>query len=162
MVEKDANGVLDEIESAIFQVHCRKCRHKTTIREGTMKASTLRLPLGCRCTPLAARFPSILIHKASCLASAIARSAAAQGGRGAAANQIEIGEAWPVQAAVMILKGQGFSYSVPSRAKGNQLYVPELDRIVLKVLELLLPLFAQNCRQHRCWLVRNLGRMSSA
>mmetsp|Transcript_7513 Transcript_7513/g.22212 ORF Transcript_7513/g.22212 Transcript_7513/m.22212 type:complete len:417 (-) Transcript_7513:1719-2969(-) len=36
------------------------------------------------------------------------------------------------QAAVTILNGQGFSYSVPSRAKGNQLYVPELDRIVLK------------------------------
>lgn len=36
------------------------------------------------------------------------------------------------QAAVSILNGEGFSYSVPSRAKGNQLYVPELDRIVLK------------------------------
>lgn len=36
------------------------------------------------------------------------------------------------QVAVSILAGQGFSYSVPSRAKGNQLYVPELDRIVLK------------------------------
>lgn len=31
-----------------------------------------------------------------------------------------------------ILAGHGFSYAVPSRAKGNQLYVPELDRIVLK------------------------------
>ena len=31
-----------------------------------------------------------------------------------------------------ILAGQGFSYAVPSRAKGNQLYVPEIDRIVLK------------------------------
>lgn len=31
-----------------------------------------------------------------------------------------------------ILNGQGFSYAIPSRAKGNQLYVPELDRIVLK------------------------------
>ena len=28
--------------------------------------------------------------------------------------------------------GEGFSYEVPSRAKGNQLYVQELDRIVLK------------------------------
>ncbi|KAK9914800.1 hypothetical protein WJX75_000737 [Coccomyxa subellipsoidea] len=31
-----------------------------------------------------------------------------------------------------ILRGEGFSYDIPSRAKGNQLYVPELDRIVLK------------------------------
>ncbi len=43
------------------------------------------------------------------------------------------------QAAVSILKGQGFTYSVPSRAKGNQLYVPELDRIVLKVSSPLVP-----------------------
>ncbi|KAL8036150.1 hypothetical protein ABFX02_12G140800 [Erythranthe guttata] len=31
-----------------------------------------------------------------------------------------------------ILSGNGFSFSVPSRAAANQLYVPELDRIVLK------------------------------
>ncbi|RVW39677.1 DNA topoisomerase 6 subunit A [Vitis vinifera] len=31
-----------------------------------------------------------------------------------------------------ILSGQGFSFSVPSRSSANQLYVPELDRIVLK------------------------------
>jgi len=31
-----------------------------------------------------------------------------------------------------ILAGEGFSYSLPNRSKGNQLYVPELDRIVLK------------------------------
>ncbi|KAL6519396.1 DNA topoisomerase 6 subunit A [Orobanche gracilis] len=31
-----------------------------------------------------------------------------------------------------ILAGNGFSFSVPSRAAANQLYVPELDRIVLK------------------------------
>lgn len=31
-----------------------------------------------------------------------------------------------------IMKGQGFSFTVPSRSSGNQLYVPELDRIVLK------------------------------
>ena len=31
-----------------------------------------------------------------------------------------------------ILSGQGFSYAIPSRAKGNQLYVPEIDRIVLR------------------------------
>lgn len=28
--------------------------------------------------------------------------------------------------------GNGFTFDVPSRAKGNQAYVPELDRIVLK------------------------------
>ncbi|KAE8720345.1 DNA topoisomerase 6 subunit A [Hibiscus syriacus] len=31
-----------------------------------------------------------------------------------------------------ILSGQGFSFTVPSRSSTNQLYVPELDRIVLK------------------------------
>lgn len=31
-----------------------------------------------------------------------------------------------------ILAGDGFGYDVPSRSKGNQVYVPELDRIVLK------------------------------
>ncbi|XP_073281606.1 DNA topoisomerase 6 subunit A-like, partial [Primulina huaijiensis] len=31
-----------------------------------------------------------------------------------------------------ILSGNGFSFSVPSRSAANQLYVPELDRIVLK------------------------------
>ncbi|KAI9071191.1 hypothetical protein K1719_046853 [Acacia pycnantha] len=31
-----------------------------------------------------------------------------------------------------ILSGQGFSFEVPSRSAANQLYVPELDRIVLK------------------------------
>ena len=28
--------------------------------------------------------------------------------------------------------GDGFTFDVPSRAKGNQIYVPELDRLVLK------------------------------
>ncbi len=42
-------------------------------------------------------------------------------------------EAAILQVAVTILQGNGFGYDVPSRAKGNQLYVPELDRIVLKV-----------------------------
>jgi len=37
-----------------------------------------------------------------------------------------------VTAAKTILDGNGFSFNVPSRAAGNQLYVPELDRIVLK------------------------------
>jgi len=31
-----------------------------------------------------------------------------------------------------VLRGDGFSLDVPSRAKGNQLYVRELDRIVLR------------------------------
>ena len=36
------------------------------------------------------------------------------------------------QVAQQILKGEGFTYGIPSRSKGNQVYVPELDRIVLK------------------------------
>ena len=36
------------------------------------------------------------------------------------------------QVAQQILSGEGFSYGIPSRAKGNQMYVAELDRIVLK------------------------------
>ncbi|DBA97309.1 hypothetical protein WJX77_008787 [Trebouxia sp. C0004] len=36
------------------------------------------------------------------------------------------------QVAQQILNGEGFSYGIPSRAKGNQMYIPELDRIVLK------------------------------
>ncbi|KAL4855658.1 DNA topoisomerase 6 subunit A [Chlorella vulgaris] len=34
--------------------------------------------------------------------------------------------------AASVLRGEGFTYTLPNRAKGNQLYVPELDRIVLK------------------------------
>lgn len=37
-----------------------------------------------------------------------------------------------LQVAYTILKGDGFTYSLPNRSKTNQLYVPELDRIVLK------------------------------
>lgn len=36
------------------------------------------------------------------------------------------------QVAQQILNGEGFSYGIPSRAKGNQMYIPQLDRIVLK------------------------------
>lgn len=36
------------------------------------------------------------------------------------------------QVAQQILRGEGFTYGIPSRSKGNQIYVPELDRIVLK------------------------------
>ncbi|KAK8951891.1 DNA topoisomerase 6 subunit A [Platanthera zijinensis] len=35
-------------------------------------------------------------------------------------------------AAFSILSGSGFSFDVPSRSSSNQLYVPELDRIVLR------------------------------
>ena len=41
-------------------------------------------------------------------------------------------EAAVYAAARSVLRGAGFSFDVPSRAKGNQLYVPQLDRIVLK------------------------------
>jgi len=37
-----------------------------------------------------------------------------------------------LQVALSILRGEGYGFDVPSRAKGNQVYVPELDRIVLK------------------------------
>ena len=37
-----------------------------------------------------------------------------------------------VLVAASIMQGDGFAYGVPSRSKTNQLYVPELDRIVLK------------------------------
>lgn len=37
-----------------------------------------------------------------------------------------------LKVAMSILRGDGFSYAVPNRTKTNQLYVPELDRIVLK------------------------------
>ena len=37
-----------------------------------------------------------------------------------------------LKVAMSILQGDGFSYAVPNRTKTNQLYVPELDRIVLK------------------------------
>ena len=32
-----------------------------------------------------------------------------------------------------ILDGEGFSYDVPSRTSGNQIYIAELDRIALQV-----------------------------
>ncbi|KAH7656842.1 DNA topoisomerase VI subunit A protein [Dioscorea alata] len=37
-----------------------------------------------------------------------------------------------IAAARSILSGNGFSFSIPSRSSSNQLYLPELDRIVLK------------------------------
>lgn len=37
-----------------------------------------------------------------------------------------------IQIAKSILDERGLSFDVPSRSSGNQLYVPELDRIVLK------------------------------
>ncbi|GAX82612.1 hypothetical protein CEUSTIGMA_g10038.t1 [Chlamydomonas eustigma] len=41
-------------------------------------------------------------------------------------------EATVLEISASILEGNGFSFDIPSRAKGNQMYVPELDRIVLK------------------------------
>lgn len=32
----------------------------------------------------------------------------------------------------MHAQGQGFEFEIPSRTKNNQVYVPQLDRIVLK------------------------------
>uniref|UniRef100_A0A7S4B373 DNA topoisomerase (ATP-hydrolyzing) n=1 Tax=Chrysotila carterae TaxID=13221 RepID=A0A7S4B373_CHRCT len=42
-----------------------------------------------------------------------------------------------VRAVLSVLKGEGFSYAMPSRAASNVMYVPDLDRVVLrdKVLE---------------------------
>jgi meiotic recombination protein SPO11 len=37
-----------------------------------------------------------------------------------------------VEIAQSVADGKGFAFDVPSRNVGNQLYVPELDRIVLK------------------------------
>ena len=36
------------------------------------------------------------------------------------------------EVAASILAGRGFAYAVPNRGSSNQLYIPELDRIVLK------------------------------
>eukprot|EP00041_Stephanoeca_diplocostata_P026779 m.727925 g.727925 ORF g.727925 m.727925 type:complete len:429 (-) comp23039_c0_seq5:2990-4276(-) len=41
-------------------------------------------------------------------------------------------EAVMLQLATTILAGNGFTFSIPSRSATNQLYVPDLDRIVLK------------------------------
>ncbi|KAI8471284.1 MAG: Spo11/DNA topoisomerase VI subunit A [Monoraphidium minutum] len=41
-------------------------------------------------------------------------------------------EASLYEVAASILAGDGFAYDVPSRTKGNQMYIQELDRIVLK------------------------------
>ena len=51
--------------------------------------------------------------------------------KGAAAVLDEV-EAAIYAIAKSVLAGDGFAFDVPSRAKGNQLYVPQLDRIVLK------------------------------
>lgn len=51
--------------------------------------------------------------------------------KGAAAVLDEV-EAAMYAIARSVLAGDGFAFDVPSRAKGNQLYVPQLDRIVLK------------------------------
>ncbi|XP_058109983.1 DNA topoisomerase 6 subunit A [Magnolia sinica] len=41
-------------------------------------------------------------------------------------------ESTVLAAASSILSGRGFSFSVPARGSSNQVYIPELDRIVLK------------------------------
>ncbi|KAF5830222.1 Spo11/DNA topoisomerase VI subunit A [Dunaliella salina] len=41
-------------------------------------------------------------------------------------------EATMLRMANTIMQGQGFEFNVPSRTKTNQMYVPQLDRIVLK------------------------------
>lgn len=41
-------------------------------------------------------------------------------------------EAVVFECAVSILQGEGYAFQMPSRSKANQLYVPELDRIVLR------------------------------
>lgn len=41
-------------------------------------------------------------------------------------------EAVMLQLATTILAGNGFTFSIPSRSATNQLYIPDLDRIVLK------------------------------
>ena len=37
-----------------------------------------------------------------------------------------------MQAVATIMRGEGFTYTMPARTATNQLYVPELDRLVLK------------------------------
>ena len=37
-----------------------------------------------------------------------------------------------MDAALTIMRGEGFSYTMPARTASNMLYVPELDRLVLK------------------------------
>jgi meiotic recombination protein SPO11 len=41
-------------------------------------------------------------------------------------------EAVVFEIAMSILEGEGYAFEMPSRSKANQMYVPELDRIVLK------------------------------
>jgi meiotic recombination protein SPO11 len=41
-------------------------------------------------------------------------------------------EAAMLAVATTIVAGDGFAFDIPSRAKGNQMYVGELDRIVLR------------------------------
>lgn len=45
---------------------------------------------------------------------------------------IEAVEREVLRVASEVLAGRGFHFDVPSRARSNQQYVPELDRIVLK------------------------------
>lgn len=68
--------------------------------------------------------------------------------KGAASVLDEI-EATIYKVALSIIDGEGFSYDVPSRAKGNQTYVEEIDRIVLKEAISRRPFAStQTCRYH--------------
>jgi meiotic recombination protein SPO11 len=49
-----------------------------------------------------------------------------------------------VTAALQILDKRGLSYNVPSRTAANQMYVPELDRIVLRAVNTRLNFTAQS------------------
>ena len=40
-------------------------------------------------------------------------------------------EAVMFHVALSVIEGEGYSFDVPTRSKSNQMYVPELDRIVL-------------------------------
>jgi meiotic recombination protein SPO11 len=65
-----------------------------------------------------------------------------------AAEVLDEIEAAIYQAAVSIVKGEGFGYDVPSRSRQNQMYIPELDRIVLKDMTSKRPFAAtQTCRK---------------
>jgi len=57
-------------------------------------------------------------------------------------------EALACRLAGQILRGEGFTFDVPSRARGNQHYVAELDRIVLRDATSRLPFSAPaSCRK---------------
>ncbi|KAL3586054.1 hypothetical protein D5086_012921 [Populus alba] len=64
-------------------------------------------------------------------------------------------EALTISIVQSILSGKGFSFNVPSRAATNQLYVPELDRIVLKDKNTLRP-FANISSVRKCTITARI------